>query len=34
MVVTKQIYFSPTFLKSSVYTCDNTAGVEEGFAGF
>ena len=30
MVVTKKIYFSPTFLKSSVYTCDNTAGAEEG----
>ena len=30
MVATKQIYFSPTFLKSSVHTCDNTAGVAEG----
>ena len=29
-VVTKQIYFPPTFLKSWVHTCNNTAGVAEG----
>ena len=27
LVVTKQIYFSPTFLKSGVHISDNIAGV-------
>ena len=30
VVVTKQIYFSPTFLKSWVHISDNTAGVLGG----
>ena len=29
-VVTKQIFFPPTFLKSWVHTCNNPAGVAEG----
>ena len=32
MVFTKQIYFSPTFLKSWIYTSDNIASVTETYS--